>query len=85
MASEKKFWDIIKEAGFDPLENRGVIVKFALENLSEKFANFFSMKYYVLQLCTDELLLIPFSELSLELKKEISLQIPYSSYREYSN
>ena len=59
MASEKKVWEIIRDAGFDPLEDRGIIVKYARENLSGKIADFLSMEFYVLQLCREELVLVP--------------------------
>ena len=81
MASEKKVWEIIRDAGFDPLEDRGIIVKYAPENLSGKIADFFSMEFYVLQLCREELVLVPFSTLTAGLKKEVTLQIPYADIR----
>lgn len=84
MASEKKVFDVIKEAGFEPIEDRGIIVKYAPENLSAKIANFFSMEYYVLQLCDSELVLVPFSTITAGLKKEVALQIPYSAIKSVS-
>lgn len=81
MAAEKKVYEIIKEVGFDPIEDRGIIVKYAPENLSAKIANFFSMEFYVLQLCKDELVLVPFSTITAGLKKEVTLQIPYSKIK----
>lgn len=81
MATEKKVFEIIKEAGFEPTEDKGIVVKYAPENLSAKIANFFSMEFYVLQLCRDELVLIPFSTFTLGLKKEVTLQIPYSTIK----
>ena len=81
MASEKKVWEIIRDTGFDPLEDRGIIVKYAPENLSGKIADFFSMEFYVLQLCREELVLVPFSTLTAGLKKEVTLQIPYADIR----
>lgn len=81
MATEKKVFEIVKEAGFEPIEDRGIIVKYAPENLSAKIAGFFSMEFYVLQLCVDELVLIPFSTMTAGLKKEVTLQIPYSAIK----
>lgn len=78
MATEKKVFEIIKEAGFEPIEDKGIVVKYAPENLSAKIANFFSMEFYVLQLCKDELVLVPFSTITAGLKKEVTLQIPYT-------
>ncbi len=81
MADEKKVLDIIKEAGFEPLEDKGIVVKYAPENLSERIADFFSMEFYVLQLCREELVLVPFSRITAGLKREVALQIPYSRIR----
>lgn len=81
MATEQKVYQILKQAGFEPIEDRGIIVKYAPENLSAKIAHFFSMEFYVLQLCRDELVLIPFSTMSMGLKKEVTLQIPYEEIR----
>ena len=46
MATEKKVFEIIKEAGFDPIEDKGIVVKYAPENLSDKIAKFFSSSMY---------------------------------------
>lgn len=81
MATEKKVMDIIKSAGFEPIADRGIIVKYAPENLSARIAQFFSMEFYVLQLCKDEIVLVPFSTISTALKKEVTLQIPYSTVK----
>lgn len=82
MATEKKVWEIIKEAGLAPVKNKGIIVKYAPENLSQKLKDFFSMEFYVLQLCKDEIVLVPFSAFTLVLKKEVALRIPYSAIRD---
>lgn len=79
MATAKKVFEIMKGAGFDPIEDRGIVVKYAPENLSAKIANFFSMEFYVLQLCKDELVLIPFGTTTASLKEEVALRIPYSA------
>ena len=81
MATEQKVFEIIQAAGFEPLKDRGMIVKYAPGNLSEKIADFFSMEFYVLQLCREELVLVPFSTLTAGLRKEVALEIPYSSIR----
>lgn len=39
------------------------------------------MEFYVLQLCREELVLVPFSTLTAGLKKEVTLQIPYADIR----
>lgn len=60
MAKEKKIHEVVREIGFDPIEGRAIIVRYAPENLSGKIADFFSVNnYYVLQICNEEILLIP--------------------------
>lgn len=84
MASEKTLLTVLAELGLEPLDDRAIVVKFAPENLSAKIARFFSMEFYVLQLCTDKLVLLPFSQLTLALKREVALEIPYSAIQSVS-
>lgn len=81
MASEKTLLTVLTELGLEPIDGRAIVVKFAPENLSAKIANFFSMEFYVLQLCKDKLVLLPFSRLTLALKRDVALEIPYSDIR----
>ena len=76
MAKEKKVNEIIREAGYDPEEGKAIVVKYAPGNLSDQMARFFSLEFYVLQICKDSVVLIPFSKLTWGLKKEIALEIP---------
>lgn len=78
MASEKTLLNVLAELGLEPLDDRAIVVKFAPENLSAKIAKFFSMEFYILQLCKDKIVLLPFSQLSLALKREVALEILYS-------
>lgn len=84
MASEKTLLTVLAELGLEPLDDRAIVVKFAPENLSAKIARFFSMEFYVLQLCTDKLVLLPFSQLTLALKREVALEIPYTEIQSVS-
>lgn len=84
MASEKTLLTVLAELGLEPLDDRAIVVKFAPENLSAKIARFFSMEFYVLQLCKDKLVLLPFSQLTLALKREVALEIPYSAIQSVS-
>lgn len=84
IASEKTLLTVLAELGLEPLDDRAIIVKFAPENLSAKIARFFSMEFYVLQLCKDKLVLLPFSQLTLALKREVALEIPYSEIQSVS-
>lgn len=79
MANEKKVSEILREAGYEPLEERAIIVTYAAENMSEKITRFFNNEFFVLQICQDSIVLVPFGKLFLELKKEVALQIPLES------
>ncbi len=80
MAKETKVWKILKEAGFEPMEDLTIIVKYAPANLSAKITDFFHMDFYVFQLCKDEIVLVPINQLAM-LKKEVALEIPYSTIK----
>ena len=67
----------IQEAGYKPLENRCIIVKYAPANLSEQFAAFFNSEFYVLQMCEHEIVLLPFNTTWGNLRKDVSLVLPY--------
>lgn len=77
MASRKKVEEIVRKAGYTPMEKRAIVVTYAPANLSDQIARFFSNEFYVLQMCENSLILIPFGKLMLDLKKEVALEIPY--------
>lgn len=77
MARDDQVWRFAQEAGYGPMENRCIIVQYALRNLSEKIAKFFQSKqFYVLQMCKSELILLPFDFLT-NLEKDVALVLPY--------
>lgn len=79
---EVKIWDIVENIGYQPIKNQSIIVSYAPENLSDAITKFFiSTPFYALQICETELVLIPFGTLSLEVKKEVTLEIPFSSIK----
>ena len=81
MAKQTKIWEIIKEAGYSPLENTNIVVSYAPVNLSESIVKFLecSNEFFVLQICADELVLVPFSKMTRVLKKEVALEIPFDT------
>lgn len=81
MAKEQQVYDVIRSAGFDPIEDRAIIVKHAPRNLSATVASFFSAEFYVLQMCEKELVMVPFKQLSAALKKEVALEIMYDDIK----
>lgn len=79
MAREEKVWEYARQAGYEPLENRCIIVKYAPENLSEKITAFFNWEFYALQMCRHEVILLPFDPTWTNLRKDVSLDIPYGN------
>ena len=79
MPAEKIVKEIIKDAGYTPMEARAIIVTYAPANLSEKITRFFSNEFFVLQMCESSLVLLPFGRMSFMLKKNVALEIPYDS------
>lgn len=79
MAREETVWEYIKQAGYEPLEGRSIIVRSAASDLSDKIVKFFkwSSDLYVLQMCENELVCLPFDPNWTTLCKEVSLVIPY--------
>jgi hypothetical protein len=77
MAHESAIKKYAQKAGYQPLEDRCIIVKYAPENLSEKITAFFNSEFYVLQMCEHELILLPFDPTWRNLRKDISLELPY--------
>ena len=78
MAREEKGWEYAVDAGFTPLEDRCIIVKGAAGDLSEKIVRFFeTCDVAVLQMCENELILLPFSPLWATLERDVTLVVPY--------
>lgn len=77
--------EIISELGFEPLEGKCIVVKFEPANLSAKLIDFFVGDFYVLQICKDDIILVPFSKLTMEMKikleKEAALVTPKASIK----
>ncbi len=81
MAREDKVWEYARQVGYEPLKNRCIIVKYAPENLSEKITAFFNWEFYALQMCGQEVILLPFDPTWTSLRKDVSLVLPYGDIR----
>lgn len=81
MSKQTTVWEVIKNAGYEPIENRNIIVSYAPENLSESVIRFlqFGNEFFVLQLCADELVLVPYAKMMGGLKREVAMEIPYET------
>ena len=78
--AKETLWEIIKAAGYEPIENRSIVVSYASSNLSDAIIKFFTegKEFFVLQICREELVLIPFGKLDWGLKKDVALSIPFA-------
>lgn len=82
MAREEKVWEYATRAGYTPLEDRCIIVKGAAGDLSDKIVRFFSAcDVAVLQMCENEIILLPFDPYWATLEKQVSLVVPYSEIK----
>ena len=73
----KEVQKFIHQAGYQPLVDRCIIVKYAPKNLSEQIPAFFKEDFYVLQMCEREIVLLPFNTTWGNLRKDVSLVLPY--------
>ena len=85
MASEKNVSKIIKELGYKPKEHACIVVNYAPDDsLGSKLSHFFTLEYYIMQLCEEEIVFLPIQVIffaGMYPKKEIALRIPYDTLR----
>lgn len=73
---------IIRKHGLIPLKNRAIIVTYSGEKLSDKIAKFFSPEFYILQICEEEIVFLPLTQISIvfsinhDFPEELILSIP---------
>lgn len=77
MAKEVEVWEVLEKIGYKPREKQSIVVTYAPKNLSGRFARFFDSQFYVLQICEEELVLVPIDKTWLNLKKEVTLSISF--------
>ena len=85
MASEKNVSKIIKELGYEPKEHACIVVNYAPDDsLGSKLSHFFTLEYYIMQLCEEKIVFVPLRVIffaGMFPKKEIALRIPYDTLR----
>lgn len=83
MASEKNVSKIIQELGYEPKEHACIVVNYAPDDsLGGKLSHFFTLEYYIMQLCEKEIVFLPLQTIffaGMFPKKEIALRIPYDT------
>ncbi len=85
MANEKNVSKIIKELGYKPKEHACIVVNYAPDDsFGSKLSHFFTLEYYIMQLCEEEIVFLPLRTIffaGMFPKKEIALRIPYDTLR----
>ncbi len=83
MAREKNVRKIIKELGYEPKEHACIVANYAPDDsLGSKLIHFFTLEYYIMQLCEEEIVFLPLKVIffaGMFPKKEIALRIPYDT------
>lgn len=84
---EEKERKYLEEIGLEPVGNRAILVQYAPnDNLGDKLAHLFTSEPYILQMCKNELVLLPMHTriavgivLYYSLENKVALQLSYSS------
>ncbi len=79
MATTKRITQVLERLGFDPEEDKSIVVSYAPVNLSDRIRKLFFNNYYSLSLCRESIVMLPFSTMWMDVKKEVALEMPYSS------
>lgn len=79
MATTKRITQVLERLGFDPEEDKSIVVSYAPVNLSDRIRKLFFNNYYSLSLCRESIVMLPFSTMWMDVKREVALEMPYSS------
>ncbi|MDE6202986.1 MAG: hypothetical protein K2O16_11315 [Lachnospiraceae bacterium] len=79
MATTKRIIQVLQKMGFEPEEGKSIVVSYAPVNLSDRIRKLFWNNYYSFSLCRESIVMLPFSSVWADVKKEVALELPYSS------
>lgn len=79
MANTKRINTILEKMGYEPEEGKLIVVSYAPENLSDRIRKLLWNNYYALSFCKESVVLLPFSSYWADVKKEVALELPFSS------
>lgn len=79
MADTKRINTILEKMGYEPEEGKLIVVSYAPENLSDRIRKLLNNNFYALSFCKESIVLLPFSTLSVDVKKEVALELPFSA------
>ena len=80
MANTRRITEVLQQIGYEPQEGKTIVVSYAPENLSDAIRKIFILNnFYALSFCKEQLVLIPYRHFWADVKKEVTLELPYSS------
>ena len=84
MANTKRINQVLEKLNYEPEEGKAIVVSYAPENLSDRIRQFFcnSFSYnnfFALSFCKESIVLLPFSSYWPDVKKKVTLELPFSS------
>lgn len=80
MANTRRITEVLQQIGYGPQEGKTIVVSYAPENLSDAIRKIFILNnFYALSFCKEQLVLIPYRHFWADVKKEVTLELPYSS------
>ena len=86
MANTKRINQVLEKLNYEPEEGKAIVVSYAPENLSDRIRKFFCSSFsynnfFALSFCRESIVLLPFSSYWPDVKKKVTLELPFSSIR----
>lgn len=89
MANTKRINQVLEKIGFEPQEGKTIVVSYAPVNLSDRIRKLLNINnfFYALSFCKESIVLLPFSTVWADVKRDVVLgkeevlELPYSSIR----
>lgn len=89
MANTKRINQVLEKIGFEPQEGKTIVVSYAPVNLSDRIRKLLNINnfFYALSFCKESIVLLPFSSVWADVKRDVVLgkeevlELPYSSIR----
>lgn len=79
MANTKRINQILEGLGYEAKEGKAIVVSYAPVNLSDRIAKLLRNNFFALSFCKDSIVLLPFSNVWADVKKEVTLELPYDA------
>lgn len=73
MANTKRINQVLEGLGYEAEEGKSIVVSYAPVNLSDRIAKLLRNSYFALSFCKESIVLLPFSDIWADVKKEVAL------------